>query len=118
MKRVPAIILTVILLIITVFGYVMAQGRVTAQMIDSERQRLVEQKAKLESSLLDQKGDRYKQSQQRWDKITAIQNQIDELDRDPDQYFSRRHGVSSSSPRVGVGVDPSTGKTSPVVIVR
>ena len=45
-------------------------------MIDMERQRLLSQKAKLETTLLDQKGDRYKQAQQRWDKITAIQTKL------------------------------------------
>jgi len=90
MKRAFVILLFTALLMTTFLGYVLAQTRVTAQMIDMERQRLLEQKAKLEQTLLDQKGDRYKQAQQRWDKINAVQNQIDELDKDPERYFHAR----------------------------
>jgi hypothetical protein len=90
MHRVFAILLFVVLLATTIFGHVLAQGRVSARMIDVERQRLEELKAKLETTLLDQKGDRYKQAQERWDKINAVQKQIDELDRDPENYFYKR----------------------------
>lgn len=90
MKRAFGILLFAALLVTTFLGYVPSQTRVTVQMIDMERQRLLEQKAKLEQTLLDQKGDRYKQAQQRWDKITAIQNKIDELDKDPERYFHMR----------------------------
>lgn len=116
MKRILIILLAAALFATTVFGYAVAQSRVTAQMIDSERQRLLEQKATLENSLLDQKGDRYRQSQQRWDRITAIQNQIDELDRDPELYFYKRQGGTASSPRTVIGIDPATGKPIPVVV--
>jgi ABC-type transport system involved in cytochrome bd biosynthesis fused ATPase/permease subunit len=90
MHRVFAILLFVVLLATTIFGHVLAQSRVSVRMIDVERQRLEELKAKLETTLLDQKGDRYKQAQQRWNRITAIQNQIDELDRDPENYFYKK----------------------------
>ena len=90
MKRLFVVFLVAGLLAVCISGHGIAQVRVTTDMIYRERQRLVEEKAKLETTLLSLKGDRYKQAQERWDRVAAVQKKIDDLDRDPEYYFNKR----------------------------
>lgn len=111
MKRIFVILVAAVLFATTIFGYGIAQSRVDPRMIDLERKTL-------EDRLERHNNNPRLTGQTKENLIERVKRDMAELDRDPDLYFYKRQGGTASSPRVGVGVNPTTGETSPVVRIR
>lgn len=104
MKKVFGILLFVVLLTTTTLGYAVAQGSVDSRIVDLERQRLekmFERQSQSKDPNLQEAASKTKE-------------RIEELNRDPEAYFNKKQGASSS-PKVKTAIDPVTGK--PVLVI-
>lgn len=111
MKGMFAMLMAVALFATAIFGHAIAQSRVDSRTIELEKKRL-------EDTLERYNNNPRLTGQTKENAIERVKRDMAELDKDPDLYFYKRQGGSASSPRVGVGVNPVTGETSPVVRIR
>ena len=108
MKQALALVLFAIFLISS--GYAVAQGNVDQRMIDMEKRRL-------QQNIDDYSSNPRLSAQTKENLIGPLKAKMDELDRDPEYYFYKKQQRSpSSSPRVVIGLDPTTGKVGPVLV--